>query len=91
MKQPIFVDNLHEYDYTYEDRVHTLFYSEEEQWAGHVAGKKLIEIRDTGNGLKIKSLEKKNELNYHEAVYLDVLLRIINKDYKFEIGTKTEL
>lgn len=91
-KQPIFVENVHEYDYSYnkEKRTHILYYSEGEQWTINYKGDIALEIKDTGNGLKIKSLRKKNYLDYSEAVYLDILLRIIHKEYKIERATITK-
>lgn len=91
-KQPIFEDNVHEYDYSYneEKRTYILYYSEGEQWTSHCRGEIALKIKDTGNGLKIKSLGKKNYLDYSEAVYLDILLRIIHKEYKIERATITK-
>lgn len=92
-KQAIFEDGVHEYDYSYNEatREHILYYSQGEQWTDHCKGEIIMQIKDTGNELKILSLEKRNQLNYHEAVCLTILLRIIHRDYKFEIATKEEI
>ena len=50
IKQPIFEDGLHEYDYSYDEnnRTHILYYSEGEQWTGHCRGQIVLQIEDTG-------------------------------------------
>lgn len=92
MKKAIFINNVHEHDYLKYGKVHILYYSEGEQWSSHVRGETVMSIKDTGNGLVITSQKKKNNLDYSEAIYLDILLRIIHKEDKIEmVENKIEL
>jgi hypothetical protein len=50
-----------------------------------------MSIVDTGNALKIGGQQtKNNNLSYMESLHLTILLKLINSDYKFEIGEKIE-
>ena len=83
----ILVDKKHEYDYEVNDNVHTLRYSDNGEWTypKDVA----MQVVDDGNGL-IVQLDDKGRINYSEAERLLILLKIINKKYKYEIVTKIE-
>lgn len=85
----IIVDGQHDYDYSLEDdNVHTLRYSACKEWTypKDVA----MQIVDDGNGLVVK-LDDEGRINYSEAERLLILLKIINKDTKYEMVTKKEL
>ena len=83
----ILVDKKHEYDYEVKDNVHTLRYSDNGEWTypKDVA----MSIVDDGNGL-IVQLDEEGRINYSEAERLLILLKIINKKYKYEMVTKIE-
>ena len=83
----ILVDKKHEYDYELNDNVHTLRYSDNGEWTypKDVA----MNIVDDGNGLVVQ-LDEEGRINYSEAEKLLILLRIINKKYKYEMVTKIE-
>jgi hypothetical protein len=83
----ILVDKKHEYDYELNDNVHTLRYSDNGEWTHpkEVA----MNIVDDGNGLVVQ-LDEEGRINYSEAEKLLILLRIINKKYKYEMVTKIE-
>jgi hypothetical protein len=90
MKQ-IFVDGVYDYDYSEEvieeGVIHVLFYSNAEHWSEHVRGKELLSITDDDNGFKFNHSRPKKRMDYHEAFYLSVLLKIISfNDHKVEIS-----
>ena len=90
MKQQIFVDNIYDYDYEEQDRTHTLYYSNGDQWNGHIKGEVAMAINDDGNGLKVKFNEK-GRIDYSEAQELFILLKLINEPSVYEISSKTPL
>jgi hypothetical protein len=89
MKQQIFIDDIHEYDYeeiTQGDVIHhNLYFSNAEQWNDHIKNKIAMVIKDTGNGLEG---DESGKIDYHEAEQLFILLKLINPIQKYEIGTK---
>lgn len=91
MKQQIFVDDVHEYDYELlADSVHALYYSNGSEWNDHVKGTICMSIKDDGNGLIVKFNEK-DRIDYAEAEQLFILLKLINQPAKYEISTKQKL
>ena len=85
----IIVDGKHEYDYFLEDdNVHTLSYSNNESW--NHPNEIAMQVIDDGNGLVIKFREK-GRIDYSEAEQLLILLKIINRDTKYELVTNKEL
>lgn len=89
MKQQIFIDDIHEYDYeelTKGDVIHhILYFSNAEQWNDHIKGKNAMVIKDDGNGLEG---DESGRIDYHKAEQLLILLKLINPIQKYEIGTK---
>ena len=83
----ILVDGRHEYDYSLEENVHTLRYSDNGSWT--YPNQVAMQIVDDGNGLIIKFREK-NRIDYSEAEQLLILLKLINKDIIYEIVTEKE-
>jgi len=83
----ILVDKKHEYDYEVNDNVHTLRYSDNGEWT--YLKEVAMKIVDDGNGLVIKFNEK-GRIDYGEAEQLLILLKMINKDTKYEMVTKIE-
>jgi hypothetical protein len=83
----ILVDKKHEYDYEVNDDVHTLRYSDNVEWT--YPKEVAMQIVDDGNGLVIKFNEK-GRIDYSEAEMLLILLKIINRKYKYEMVTKIE-
>ena len=83
----ILVDGKHEYDYSLEENVHTLRYSDNGSWT--YPNQVAMQIVDDGNGLIIKFREK-NRIDYSEAEQLLILLKLINKDIIYEIVTEKE-
>jgi len=88
MKQQIFVDDAHEYDYEILNNIHVLYYSNGAEWINHKKGMVAMSIKDDGNGLDI-FFEELGRIDYSEAERLFILLKLINQPAKYEIGTKT--
>jgi hypothetical protein len=84
----IIVDGKHEYDYELNDNIHTLRYSDNESWT--YPKEVAMEIVDDGNGLAVQ-LDDEGRINYAEAERLIILLKIINRNTKYEMVTKIEL
>lgn len=95
MKQQIFVDDVHEYDYELsDDNLHTLYYSNGSEWVENVKGMVANTVINDGNGLIIRLCEDSNatvRLDYSQAERLFILLKLINQPAKYEIGTKQTL
>ena len=90
MKQQIFVDDVHEYDYdVVDDNIHALYF-QGGQWNSHLLGTVAMAIKDDGNGLDI-FFEELGRIDYSEAERLFILLKLINQPAKYEIGTKKQL
>jgi hypothetical protein len=89
MKQQIFIDHIHEYDYeelTQGDVIHhNLYFSNAEQWNDHIKGKIAMVIKDDGDGLEG---DESGRIDYHKVEQLFILLKLINPIQKYEIGTK---
>lgn len=95
MKQQIFIDDVHEYDYELTDNnLHTLYYSNGSEWIENVKGMVANTVIDDGNGLIIR-FDKENKsgirLDYSEAERLFILLKLIDSKAKYEIATKVLL
>lgn len=90
MKKQVYVDERHEYDYDIiEDTIHTLYYSLGDHWSTPYRGEIAFQIQDDGNGLIILTkFTQKNRINYSEAEYMFIMLKLINQPAKYEIGTK---
>ena len=89
MKQQIFIDDIHEYDYEFlqtgNGKLHNLYYSNGGEWTEHVRGMVAMSIKDTGNGLEG---DESGKIDYHEAEQLFILLKLINSPSKYEIAEK---
>lgn len=92
MKQQIFIDDIHEYDYELtDDNLHTLYYSNGSEWVENVKETVVNTVIDDGNGLIIR-FDKANKrgirLDYSQAERLFILLKLINSPAKYEIAEK---
>jgi hypothetical protein len=88
-REEIYINDTHEYDYhkleaTKEATVHTLYYSDDFEWADNVRKTVAMQLVDTGNGIEIIGVNSKKEINYLEAEQLHILLRLssIHSVYK---------
>ena len=67
------------YVYIRENNIYRLYYDRNDKgWREDLRGKLVTQIEDTGNGFKIRQ-EKKNRLDYSEAVEIQFLLNKIMK------------
>ena len=87
MKQQIFIDDIHEYDYELVGNQHIVSYSNGEQWTNIYKGVVASTIQDDGNGLLL-SLYNEERLDYAEAERLAVLLKLAMQPAKYEIAEK---
>ena len=94
----IFVDDVHDYDYSEERTengvVHILFRSGGEHWSSHVRETEVLSILDTGDGFVFNHGRPKKEMDYSYAFELSILLKIISFNdagSKIEISGKKEL
>ena len=70
----IMIDGVHEYNLEIKDRVITLYYTNSEEWSTYFRNKVALSLIDTGNGYKIQTpLRKKNNIDYDEALYLQII------------------
>jgi len=80
-REEIYINGTHEYDYhkleaTKKATVHTLYYSDDFEWADDVRKTVAMQLVDTGNGIEIIGVNSKKEINYLEAEQLHILLRL---------------
>ncbi len=92
MKQQIFIDDIHEYDYELLEKgnikFHNLYYSNGGEWQEHIKGMIAMSIIDDGNGLQGNEEQPLSRIDYSEAEQLFILLKLINQPAKYEIATK---
>jgi hypothetical protein len=80
-REEIYINGKHEYDYhkleaTSETTVHTLYFSDDFEWADHIRKTVAMQLVDTGNGIELIGINSKKEINYLEAEQLHILLRL---------------
>ena len=91
MKQQIFIDDDYQYDYENNGELHTLYYSNNDYWFTDIRGSVCMEIKDSGDGISIKTEFNKKLIDYSQASELFILLKLINDPSKIEIATKLPL
>ena len=80
-REEIYINSRHEYDYhkleaTKNVTVHTLYFSEDEEWAESMRKQVAMQLVDNGDGVEIIGACTKKTLNYLEAEQLHILLRL---------------
>lgn len=89
----ILVNNEYEYNYelTCNDKgeyVHSLYYSDTDNWSIATRSTLALEVIDTGNGIKVGE----KQLDYHEFNKLHLLFRLIDdNENKFHVFTKDSI
>lgn len=91
MKQQIFIDDEYQYDYEKKESTHILYYSNNDYWLNDIRGSVCMEIKDSGDGISIKTEFNKKLIDYSQASELFILLKLINEPSKIEIATKLPL
>ena len=90
MKQQIFIDDVHEYDYELVDDCHTLLYNGG-NWNSDILNSEAICLVDDGNGLIIGfDILGATSINidYAEAERLFLILKLAMQPAKYEIAEK---
>ena len=90
-REEIYINGRHEYDYhklqaTKEATVHTLYYSDDFEWADHVRKTVAMQLVDTGGGIEIIGVNSKREIDYLEAEQLHILLRLSSSHSVYKIA-----
>ena len=89
-KEEIYINNKHEYDYSVDQGsdgvIHTLSYSDSEEWGDDLKKRVAMQIIDDGNGIKIIGLCSKKNLSYVEAEQLHILLRLSSGNCVYQIA-----
>ena len=75
-REEIYINSRHEYDYhkleaTKNVTVHTLYFSEDEEWAESMRKQVAMQLVDNGDGVEIIGACTKKTLNYLEAEQLN--------------------
>jgi len=89
-REEIYINGRHEYDYhkleaTKEATVHTLYYSDDFEWADHVRKTVAMQLVDNGGGIEIIGACTKKNLDYLEAEQLHILLRLYSSHSVYQI------
>ena len=90
-RQEIYINDRHEYDYhklqvTPDVIVHTLYYSDDFEWADHIRKTVTMQLLDNGDGIEIIGTCTKKHLNYLEAEQLHILLRLASVRSVYQIA-----
>ena len=90
-REEIYINGRHEYDYhklqaTKEATVHTLYYSDDFEWADHVRKTVAMQLVDTGGGVELIGINSKREIDYLEAEQLHILLRLSSSQSVYKIA-----
>lgn len=90
-REEIYINDSHEYDYHKHEisesmRVHTLYYSDNDEWSDHIRKNVAMQILDNGDGLQIIGISTKKQLTYLEAEQLHILLRLSSSHSVYQIA-----
>ena len=80
-REEIYINGKHEYDYhkleaTSDVTVHTLYFSDDDEWADNLKKQVAMQLVDNGDGIEIIGACTKKHLNYLEAEQLHILGRL---------------
>ena len=90
-REEIYINGKHEYDYhklqaTPDTIVHTLYFSDDDEWADHLKQAVAIQLVDNGNGIELIGVSTKKQLDYLEAEQLHILLRLSSEHCVYQIA-----
>lgn len=93
-REQIYINGKHEYDYhkleaSKDATVHTLYFSDNDDWADAMKKQVAMQLVDTGDGVQIIGLCTKKEINYLEAEQLHILLRLASVHCVYQIAEPT--
>lgn len=90
-REEIYINDRHEYDYhkleaTPDVTVHTLYFSNDEEWSEDIRKQVAMQLIDNGDGIEIIGACNKKHLNYLEAEQLHILLRLSSTHCVYQIA-----
>jgi hypothetical protein len=93
-REEIYINGKHEYDYhklnaAERATVHTLYFSDNDEWADNLKKAVAMQLVDTGDGIQIIGLCTKKEIDYLEAEQLHILLRLASVRSVYQIAEPT--
>ena len=93
-REEIYINSRHEYDYhkleaTRNVTVHTLYFSDDEEWADNMKKQVAMQLVDNGDGIEIIGACTKKHLDYLEAEQLHILLRLASTHCVYQIAEPT--
>lgn len=93
-REEIYINGKHEYDYHKLEAaphatVHTLYYSDNDEWDDVVKRAVAMQLVDTGDGIQIIGVSTKKQIDYLEAEQLHILLRLSSTHSVYQIAEPT--
>ena len=93
-REEIYINSRHEYDYhkleaTSNVTVHTLYFSNDDEWSDSMKKKVAMQLVDNGDGIEIIGINAKKQLDYLEAEQLHILLRLSSTHSIYQIAEPT--
>ena len=93
-REEIYINGKHEYDYhkleaARHATVHTLYFSDDDEWDDVIKKQVAMQLVDTGDGIQIIGLCTKKEIDYLEAEQLHILLRLASVHCVYQIAEPT--
>jgi hypothetical protein len=93
-REQIYINGKHEYDYhklnaAEHATVHTLYFSDNDEWDDVVKKAVAMQLVDTGDGIQIIGVSTKEQIDYLEAEQLHILLRLSSTHSVYQIAEPT--
>lgn len=93
-REEIYINGVHEYDYhklhvTTDVKVHTLYFSDDEEWSDDLRKQVAMQLVDNSNGIELIGVNSKKMIDYLEAEQLHILLRLASTDCVYQISEPT--
>jgi len=93
-REEIYINGRHEYYYHKLEAaksvtVHTLYFSDDEEWGDSIKKQVAMQLVDNGDGVEIIGACTKKHLNYLEAEQLHILLRLASTHCVYQIAEPT--
>lgn len=89
-REEIYINSRHEYDYHKLEAaknvtVHTLYFSDDEEWTDSMKKQVAMQLVDNGDGIEIIGINAKKNIDYLEAEQLHILLRLSSTHCVYQI------
>jgi hypothetical protein len=93
-REEIYINGRHEYDYHKLEAaknvtVHTLYFSDDDEWADNMKKQVAMQLVDNGDDVEIIGICTKKNLDYLEAEQLHILLRLASTHCVYQIAEPT--